>query len=99
MDSLNLFDRSEGVRAFLLLDGRHSRIEIPYLDYIHEKDHEWVCCIGVPYGTHIWQVADSPKMNGAFKINLTVAKLEPFHLKSGLHKSNFEMTAIIPLVR
>jgi hypothetical protein len=99
MDSLNLFDRSDGIRPFLLLDGHHSRFEIPFLDYIHNKEHEWVCCIGVPYGTHIWQVADSPQMNGAFKINLTIAKRRLFQLKAGIRKSNFEMTDIIPLVR
>jgi hypothetical protein len=96
MDSLNLFDRSEGVKPFLLLDGHHSRFEIPFLDYIHEKDHQWICCIGVPYGTHIWQVADSPQMNGAFKINFTVAKQKLFQLKNSLRKSNFEMTDIRP---
>jgi hypothetical protein len=94
-----LFDRSDGIRPFLLLDGHHSRFEIPFLDYIHNKDHEWVCCIGVPYGTHIWQVADSPQMNGAFKINLTIAKRRLFQLKTGIRKTNFEMTDIIPLVR
>jgi hypothetical protein len=99
MDSMNLFDQSDGIRPFLLLDGHKSRFEIPFLDYIHNKEHEWVCCIGVPYGTHIWQVTDSPQMNGSFKINLTIAKRRLFQLKAGIRKSNFEMTDIIPLVR
>jgi hypothetical protein len=87
------------VMPFLLLDGYHLRFEIPFLDYIHEKDHEWVCCIGVPYGTHIWQVAYSPQMNEAVKITLIVAKQNLSQLRNGLRKSNFEMTDIIPLVR
>jgi hypothetical protein len=31
-------------------------------------------CIGVPQGTHIWQVADLSELNGAFKMGLTNAK-------------------------
>ena len=31
-------------------------------------DHSWDVCIGVPYGTSLWQVADSKEQNGSFKI-------------------------------
>ena len=27
-------------------------------------DHPWMVCQGVPYGTSLWQVADSSKQNG-----------------------------------
>jgi hypothetical protein len=27
--------------------------------------------LGIPYGTHLWQVRDSAEMNGAFKISMT----------------------------
>jgi hypothetical protein len=99
LDSFSLFDRSNGVKPFLLVDGHPSRFDLPFLNYIHDDKHPWVCCIGVPYGTHIWQVADSPQLNGAFKIELTKAKRRLFEIKVGLKKSNFEMSDIIPLVR
>ncbi len=51
MDSLNLFDRSDGIPPFLLLDGHGSRFELPFLEYIMDKGHGWKVCIGVPYGT------------------------------------------------
>ena len=31
-------------------------------------------CIGVPYGTSLWQVADSKQQNGSFKIAVSKAK-------------------------
>jgi hypothetical protein len=67
MDNLDLFDRSNGKRPFLLLDGHHSRFDINFLDYVHSDPNRWEVCIGVPYGTHLWQVADSPQLNGAYK--------------------------------
>jgi hypothetical protein len=35
MDDLELFDRSDGIDPFLLLDGHSSRFELPFVEYIH----------------------------------------------------------------
>jgi hypothetical protein len=51
----------------------------------------------VPYGTHSWQVADSPDLNGNFKAALTTVKRRLFVIKSAMGK-NFELTDIMPLV-
>lgn len=59
IDSFNVVKRQNGVKPFLLLDGHHSQFEVPFLEYIHDDNHAWVACIGVPYGTQWWQVADS----------------------------------------
>jgi hypothetical protein len=98
IDSHCIFDRSNGKKPFLLLDGHHSRMDLPFLDYIHGKDHEWSCCIGVPYATHIWQVADSPQLNGSFKSELTKAKRKFFEIKAARGSHSFEMCDIVPLV-
>ena len=45
IDSYNFFDRSDGTLPFLLLDGHHSRLELPFLNYIHEDPHKWIVCI------------------------------------------------------
>ena len=37
-------------------------------------DHPWMVCIGMPYGTSMWQVADSKQQNGSFKIAIGKAK-------------------------
>ena len=74
IDSYNVFPRVDGISPFLLLDGHGSRFEIPFLDYITNPDHEWQVCIGVPYGTSLWQVADSKEQNGSYKIALARAK-------------------------
>jgi hypothetical protein len=66
--------QQDGPKPFLLLDGHHGRFEPTFLNCIYDSQHEWVVCIGVPYGTHIWQVADSLEMNGAFKLGVTKAK-------------------------
>ncbi len=76
IDCAGMFDRQpDGPKPFLLLDGHHSQFELPFLSYINDSnEYPWVVCIGMPYGTHIWQVADLSELNGAFKMELTHAK-------------------------
>jgi hypothetical protein len=68
MDDLELFDRSDGVNPFLLCKGHGSRFEDPFLEYRLEGKRHWMCCIGVPYVTSMWQVGDSTEHDGTFKI-------------------------------
>jgi hypothetical protein len=68
MDALMLFDRSDGSNHFVLCDGHGIRFEEPFLEYNLESNRPWKCCIGVPYGTLVWQVGDSVEQNGTFKI-------------------------------
>jgi hypothetical protein len=58
IDTLDIFDQSI-TYPFLLLDGHHSRMMLPYLKYINDPSHKWYSPFGVPYATHIWQVADT----------------------------------------
>jgi hypothetical protein len=55
-----------GSDPFILLDGHGSRFELPFVEYIH-GDKEWTVCIGVPYGTSLWQVGDSKQQNCQYK--------------------------------
>jgi hypothetical protein len=64
------------VKPFLLLDGHGSRLELPFLKYINNLLPEWVVCIGVPYGTLHWQVGNSAKHNGSYKMALAKSKRE-----------------------
>jgi hypothetical protein len=98
LDTSNIFDRVDGTTPFLLLDGHHSRFGLPFLEYIHSEQHKWTCCIGVPYGTHLWQVADSSQINGGFKIALTRFKREVLACLTG-NTPRFMQTDIISLVR
>ena len=77
MHNCHLFNRTDGVLPFLLLDGHGSRFELPFLEYINdmgEEGHKWRVCIGVPYGTSFWQVGDSAEQNGSFKMAMVQAK-------------------------
>jgi len=56
------------------MDGHSSRLELPFLQYINNPKDHWVTCIGVPYGTALWQVGDSKEQNGSFNIGMTKAK-------------------------
>ena len=67
MDELNLFPRVLNKKPFLLLDGHDSRFSLHFLNYIRDSNHPWSCCIGLPYGTHLWQVGDSKAQNGNYK--------------------------------
>jgi hypothetical protein len=97
LDENEVFERSNDTIPFLLVDGHNSRFSFEFLSYIHGTGHEWKVCIGVPYGTHLWQVADSPQMNGAFKMQLTKAKREYRSNDKGM-KEAFSPTDICPLV-
>ena len=59
IDSNKLFPWNDGVKPFLLLDGHGSQLELPFLNYINNPANHWIACIGVPYGTSLWQVGDS----------------------------------------
>jgi hypothetical protein len=55
-----VFGRLPGqLKPFLILDGHISQFELPFLLYVNGPEHSWAVCIGVSYGTHIRQVADS----------------------------------------
>jgi hypothetical protein len=71
---------------------------LPFLEYITDPDHKWKVCIGVPYGTHLWQPHDSSELNGTFKIKLYREKL--LYLKNKPIGSSFSFcpTDIIPIV-
>ena len=67
-DQLELFPRVHGeVFPFLLIDGHQSRLDPSFLRYINDPNHQWKVCLGVPYATSLWQVADSSEHNGKFK--------------------------------
>ena len=44
------------------------------MEYVTNTDHPWMVCIGIPYGTSMWQVADLKQQNGSFKISIGKAK-------------------------
>ena len=98
LDERNVYERSDNLKPFLLLDGHNSRFSLEFLSYINDEAHEWVVCIGVPYGTHIWQVADSCELNGTMKIFLTIAKREYLKFLRG-GRTTFSPRDICPLVR
>jgi hypothetical protein len=77
IDKRNVFPRNEiyGV-PFLMIDGHQSTTKLPFLLYVIDPTHKWMCCIGVPYATHLRQPRDSSKLNGTFKMALYKAKKE-----------------------
>jgi len=99
IDKLNIFDRSDQVLPFLLLDGHGSRFELAFLEYITNKNNEWKVCIGVPYGTSYWQVGDSTEQNGCFKMALAKSKRELVDKKENAGViGTIEKTDIVGLV-
>jgi hypothetical protein len=83
----------------VIVDGHESRLNPSFLNYINDKRHRWNFCLGVPYLTHLWQVADSPEQNGSFKSQLARAKEElmSFKLQKGM-TARLNTTDIIPLL-
>jgi hypothetical protein len=100
MDDANVFPRSDGIpKPFVLLDGHGSRFEPLFLDYITDKTHRWEVCLGLPNGTHIWQVGDGKQQNGSFKRQLVKAKHDKVREKMHAHKeAKITKSDIVPLV-
>jgi len=80
---------------FLLLDGHQSRMMLLFLRYVNNEVTKWTAAIGVPYGTHVWQVADASELNGAFKMSLTKAKRDYVAIN---RLTSLGPTDIIPLI-
>ena len=99
LDVMKVIPRNDNVKPFLLLDGHGSRLELPFLNYINTPEDHWVVCLGVPYGTALWQVGDSKEQNGAFNIAFTKAKqdLLKFKIKK-MTDSSLRPTDLIPLI-
>ena len=102
LDYLKLFDqdRTNGFTPFVLLDGHGSRFDIEFLEYINNPSHRWNVCLGVPYGTALWQVADSSQQHGLFKMLLNKAKRNLFQrrMNSCLQDLHIVKSDIVPLV-
>ena len=75
VDKIGVFDQTDGVPPFLILDGHGSSFDLLFLQYINTAATKWNVCIGVPYyGPSYWQVGDSPEQNGSFTMALTKCK-------------------------
>ena len=74
LDHFDVIPRNDGVSTFLLLDGHSSRLQTSFLRYINTPEDNFVTCIGVPYGTALWQVGDSKEQNESFNIAMTAEK-------------------------
>ncbi len=84
MDTHLQWDRAEAI-SFVLLDGHGSCFGIDFLRYMSDNDTKWTVCVGVPYGTHLWQVGDSAEQNSSFKMALIKAKQKVINEKARLH--------------
>ena len=100
LDVRNVMPRSNpNVKPFILLDGHSSRLELPFLQYINTPKDNWVCCIGVPYGTALWQVGDSKEQNGSFNVAISQAKIDLVSKKETMSlPAVLEPTDMIPLI-
>ena len=74
IDVLKVFPRTNNVKPYLLIDGHQSRLGLPFLQYINTPADNWIVCVGVPYGTVLWQVEDSEEQNGSFNVAMGKAK-------------------------
>ena len=100
LDKLELIPRKEGVKPFILLNGHQSRLELPFLRYVNDPDNHWIACIGVPYGTALWQVGDSKEQNGSFNMAMTREKQNLLEFKDTIGSQNdgIKDTDFMPLV-
>ena len=82
----------------ILLDSHDSRLQLPFLCYLNDPDTKWSAGISVPYGTILWQVGYSDKINENNKLVSYFRKSKIVHQKSVLGQSNVNLfwTDVIP---
>ena len=73
LEKLQVFSHKDAI-PFLVCDAHGSRFKLAFLEYINNPRHKWAVCIGVPYGTALWQVGDSSEQNGAMNVASVVEK-------------------------
>ena len=74
MDASGVIDRSDGVEPFLLVDTHVLQLSVEFLWYINDVSCPWRVCIGLPYGTHKWRLADSEQLNRELSRLFTIGK-------------------------
>lgn len=99
LDSFELYDRSNGVKPFLLLDGHGTVFETTLLDYIREPEHEWVINCGIHHDAHLLQLANSFEFNKTFKDEFELSKERLLDMRSrSLRQRLLFPSDIMPLV-
>jgi hypothetical protein len=96
MDAHEICDHTNEETPILILDRHHSQMDIEFLEYVNQLEHKWYVCLGVPYRTHKWQVADSSKVNAQLKTKLGKAKSDYLLLKN--NNQSLKVTSIIPVI-
>ena len=99
LDNLDVFPRTPQLNPFALFDAHDSRLQLPFLRYINDPSHKWTFCIGLPNGTHKWQVGDSEQQNGTWKVEWVreKSKLVLFKTRMGIN-SDLEKSDMLPLI-
>ena len=99
LDQVGVYTRTPALTPFALFDAHNSRLQVPFLKYIHEKPHQWIFCIGLPNGTQKWQVGDSKEQNGSWKVEWVreKSKLILFQTRMDLN-SDIEKSNILALI-
>jgi hypothetical protein len=63
MDERGFIDRSGVNNPIIIIDTHSFRMMGALLDYVNNHEHRWSAMLCIPYGTYLWQVGDSVKMN------------------------------------
>ena len=94
-----MYKRTENRKPFCLFDAHDSRLQVNFLAYINNPAHKWVFSIGLPNGTHKWQVGDSKEQNGAYKVEWSreKAKLVLYKIRMGL-SAEINKSDALPIV-
>jgi hypothetical protein len=98
IDEIELYDRSNGLHPFMLMDGHRSDFDLEFVNYVNDDTHPWTICCGLPRDTHLLHVADSDELNAAFKEEFQRIKERLLDSRGHDDQMNFYPTDIIPLI-
>ena len=89
LDDIGVYERTSKRTQMGLFDVHDSRLQVIFLYYINDPAHLWLFYIGLPNGTHKWQVSDAPEQNGCWKVEWIRKKgvILLFRIRMGLNAS------------
>ena len=106
LDNLNVFAWLQyGPTTFILLDSHGSRLQLPFLKYTNsstnDKQRKLIFTLGTKKYTDVWQVGDSCRQHGCWKMAMNVEKdaLLNFKHRHAFESTDFDRCDIVPLIK
>ena len=99
LDELDVFPRDSGITPFMPIDGHSSRLDLKFLTYTKNCNHQWEVFLSVLYATSLWKVGDTKEQNGTFESEWYRAKTSLYEYKGDFNlELKIKQEDVMPLL-